>query len=75
MLALTLEVAYRGEAMGRRSPRLGGGSLKMNTRSGIQWDGKTLRREFELVDGRLRSTRQVTVQEKSQNLFLLIRHP
>jgi len=60
---LSLIGEFRGEAIGRRSPRLGGGSLKMNTRSGIQWDGKTLRREFELVDGRLRSDRQVMFGE------------
>jgi len=60
---LSLVGEFRGLADGRRASRLGGGSVETMSRSGIQWDGATLRREFEVVDERLRNARKVMFGE------------
>mmetsp|Transcript_16380 Transcript_16380/g.41340 ORF Transcript_16380/g.41340 Transcript_16380/m.41340 type:complete len:432 (+) Transcript_16380:115-1410(+) len=65
---LSLVGEFRGDAQGSRSSRLGGGELKTKTRSGVQWDGKTIRREFEVVDERLRSARKVQFGDMGGNV-------
>jgi len=51
---------FRGDAVGRRASRLGGGDLRFGSRSDMQWSQSKIRREMQVLDQRNRITRKTT---------------
>jgi len=49
---------FRGDAVGRRASRLGGGDLRFGSRSDMQWSQDKLRREMQVLDQRNRIARK-----------------
>lgn len=51
---------FRGDAVGRRAARLGGGNLRFGSRSDMQWSQDKLRREMQVLDQRNRIMRKTS---------------
>ena len=51
---------FRGDAVGRRASRIGGGDQRFGSRSDMQWSQNKLRREMQVLDQRNRITRKTT---------------